>query len=95
MTGRANSRVFRRLAMSPQEAAQVLREFSRSTGSFSLTKEQVLEKYNDKWIAIYGGKVAAVADSLDELTSFVAAQGLPASETLFRHISPKEKVFIL
>ena len=95
MTGRAQSRVFRKLKVSPQEATAALRAFSQNARSFCLTKEQAVEKYNDKWVAIHSGNVAAVADTLEQLVLLVAAKNIPSSEALFRHISPKEKVFIL
>lgn len=92
---RATARVFNKLSNSPVDISSALRNFSASAASFSLTKEQALEKYKDKWIAIYRGEVQAVADDLAQLAQDVAAKQIPASETLFRHIDPKDKVFIL
>lgn len=91
----AKASIFKRLNHSPSHIHNVLRNFSANAGSFDLTKEQALEKYNNKWIAIYNGSVAAVADDLTQLALEVAAKHIPASETLFRHIDPKDKVFIL
>jgi hypothetical protein len=88
-------RVFGRVHLSPDHIHQALRSYSANAQSFSLTKDEALEKYRNKWIAIYNGEVEAVADSLEQLSSDIAAKQIPASETLFRHIDPKDKVFIL
>jgi phosphoenolpyruvate carboxylase len=95
MAQRAHSRVFSRAQKSPGEIQRALRNFSENASAFSLTKEEALEKYKDKWIAIYKGEVTAVADTLNQLATAIADQRIPASETLFRHIDPKDKVFIL
>lgn len=92
---RATARVFSKKGNSPTDISKALRNFSASASSFCLTKEEALEKYKDKWIAIYKGEVQAVADDLAQLAQDVAAKHIPASETLFRHIDPKDKVFIL
>jgi Na+/phosphate symporter len=91
----AVKRVFERVKLSPDHIHQALRSYSASVSSFSLTKDEAVEKYKDKWIAIYNGSVEAVADTLEQLSKEIADKHIPASETLFRHIDPMEKVFIL
>jgi hypothetical protein len=95
MANRATARVFKGLPKSPGEIQRALHTFSVNAASFSMSKEEALEKYKNKWIAIYDGKVAVVSDSLEKLTEAVKSQKIPASQTLFRHISPVDKVFIL
>jgi hypothetical protein len=89
------SRIFDRVKLSPDEIDRALQNYSANVSSFSLTKDEAVAKYKDKWIAIYNGGVEAVADSLEQLSREIAAKHIPASETLFRHIDPKEKIFIL
>ena len=88
-------KVFDRIDASPGDIHRALRAFSANASSFTMTKDEALEKYRDKWIAIYKGNVSAVADSLEELAAQIEKQHIPASEALFRHINPKDKVFIL
>jgi hypothetical protein len=95
MSRRATNRIFNKLGRSPGDIQRALQDFSASANAFTLTKEEALEKYRDKWIAIYKGEVSAVADSLNQLATAIAEKQLPAAETLFRHIDPKNKVFIL
>lgn len=95
MSNRASHKIFSKVGRSAGDIQRALQTFSANAESFSLTKEEALEKYCDKWIAIYEGEVTAVADTLTQLSAAVAAKSIPASEALFRHISPKDKVFIL
>jgi Family of unknown function (DUF5678) len=90
-----SQKVFDRLDSTPSEIHQALRAFSANAAAFTMTKEETLEKYRNKWIAIYKGNVSAVADTLEELSAKIAKQNIPSSEALFRHINPKDKVFIL
>ncbi|MDO8876326.1 MAG: hypothetical protein Q8M24_14630 [Pseudolabrys sp.] len=70
-------------------------DFSANTQSFSLTREEATKRFLNKWIAVYQGDVAAAADTLPELKASVRALGIPSGQALFRHIDPREKVFIL
>lgn len=94
MSNRAR-KIFSKVDKSPSEIQRTLQTFSANANAFSLTKEEAIKKYRNKWIAIYRGEVTTVADTLEELATAVAESHLPASETLFRHIDPKDKVFIL
>lgn len=95
MANWATARVFKGLPKSPQQIQMSLQSFSDNAGSFTLSKDEALEKYKNKWIAIYNGRVEAVADNLELLGAEISAKNIPASQTLFRHISSKNKVFIL
>jgi len=88
-------RVFEKIPQSPNDIKRAIATFSANARAFNLTKEEALAKYKDKWIAIYNGQVQAVADDLESLAREVAEKSIPASQTLFRHISSKDKVFIL
>ncbi len=95
MANRATARVFKGLPKTPRQIQMSLQSFSDNAGAFTLSKDEALEKYKNKWIAIYNGRVEAVADNLEVLTSEIRAKDIPVSQTLFRHISPKNRVFIL
>lgn len=85
--------IFENLRRSPGDISRGLVEFS-ANASIPLS-EQILEEYKNKWVAIYKGSILAAADDLDQLARLVAAQHVPATETIFKHIDRKEKVFIL
>lgn len=95
MTRKKSPKIFKRLDQSPRDIQRALDTFSDNANAFTLTKDEALEKYKDKWIAIYKGTVRAVADTLEQLSAQVAQKNIPKSETLFRRIDSKEKVFIL
>lgn len=91
----AKGTLVRKLSKSPAEIGRTLRDFSDSADAFTLSKDELVRRFLNKWIAIYQGDVAAAADDLHELKRRVAALGIPAGQALFRHIDRREKVFIL
>jgi len=95
MASREATKVSRNLRQSPVEIERAIRAFSANAKSFSLSRDEALQKYADKWIASHKGEVVAVADKLDDLLKIVESQNLPANEILCQHIDAKEKVFIL
>jgi hypothetical protein len=95
MTDRQATKVSRNIRRSPLEIERAIRAFSANARSFIMSREEALEKYKDKWIAIHKGEVVAVADSQDVLIADVESKSLPANEILYQHIDSKDKVFIL
>lgn len=95
MSSREATKVSRNLRRSPFEIGRAIRAFSANAKSFSLSRDEALEKYKDKWIAAHKGNVVAVADTMVELMRIVESKDIPANEILYRHIDSKEKVLIL
>lgn len=95
MPSREATKVSRNLRRSPFEIERAIRAFSANAKSFSMSRDEALKKYKDKWIAIHKGDVVAVADSILDLVRIVESKNLSANEILYRRIDSKEKVFIL
>jgi len=95
MSGRETTKVSRNLRRSPLEIERAIRMFSANAKSFSLSREEALEKYKDKWIAIHKGEVIAVAETLPELARAAEEQGFSSDEVLYQRIDAKEKILIL
>lgn len=95
MKRNAAEKVVKYLRESPKNIGRAIDDFGANARAFSMSKEEALEKYENKWIAIYDGGVAAVADSLDALAHRVEEMKIPASQAIFRRIDRKEKVLIL
>jgi hypothetical protein len=72
-----------------------LRSFSKSAAVFSAGSPRLIDKYEDKWVGVYEGKVVASADTLDEVTREISRKGIPLNETMIRRIDRKEKTLIL
>jgi hypothetical protein len=85
----------RKLTKSPAEIGRALREFSSNADSFAVSKDELVRRFLNKWIAIYRGDVAAASDDLHDLKRRVAALGIPPGHAVFRRVDRHEKVFIL
>lgn len=89
------SKVFGQISQSAAEISRAIQSFSANAAAFSPSEEEAVEKYKNKWVAIYEGKIQAVADSLNQLFREIAEKKIPASQTLFRHIDAKDRVLTL
>lgn len=83
------------LGAPPQKIARDLRAFSRTGQFLSSNEPQLLKKYSKQWIAVYNGKVCAVAKSLDGVISKLQKQGLPPNESIIRYMDTSGRKLIL
>ena len=86
----------RKLIGDPQKIHDDLQEFSKSAELFSTSKYHLLvEKYPDKWIAVYGGEVKAHADSFEAVLEMVREMDLPRDLTMIELIETDPITMIL
>ena len=95
MTNRESTKVSRNIRRSPLEIEKAIRAFSANARLFVMSREEAIEKYKDKWIAVHKGDVVIIADTLDELVQKVGKAGYSPDEILYQHIDSLDKVFIL
>jgi hypothetical protein len=95
MPDREATKVSRNIRRSPLEIERAIRAFSANARSFVMSREEAIEKYKDKWIAIHKGDVVLVADTLPDLARQAADAGYSPDEILYHHIDSLDKVFIL
>ena len=86
---------FDRLSGRVAEIQRALRDFSASAQLLSSDQPRLIDDYEHKWVGVYKGQIAVVADTLDELNEQIARKHLPAGETLVRYIDREEKTLIL
>ena len=80
-----------------ERASQIkesLDAFSQNERVFSTNRPRLIDKYEGKWIAVFQGKVAASADTIEEVAAGVEEQGIPLSDTMIRHIGREAKTYI-
>ena len=80
-----------------ERASQIkesLDAFSQNERMFSTNRPRLIDKYEGKWIAVFQGKVAASADTIEEVAADVEEQGIPLSDTMIRHIGREAKTYI-
>ena len=89
------SKALRQAGKQAAAIGRSLETFSKSAAVFSADHPRLIERYEDKWVGVYQGKVAGSADTFDELARQIARQGIPLAETMIRRIDRKEKTLIL
>lgn len=58
-------------------------------------RDELLERYPDRWVAVYDGQVVADDPELDLLLQTVRDRGLPPSHVYRTHLSTREELLIL
>ena len=75
--------------------AQSWRDFAASARSLADNSVEFHEKYANKWVALYKGKVEVVGDSFDEIMSELRVRKIPSNKALVRFVGEKEMTLIL
>ena len=82
------------LGDSLESAASELRDFARSSEMLSSDRD-LAQEYPQKWIAVYGGEVRAVADELATLLEELDRLDVPRSNTVVRYMEKEPRTLIL
>jgi len=77
------------------KVASGLSEFRRTAGVFSSRSEDLLRKYEKRWVAAFAGKVQADAATLKGLLAKVDRLGLPRGAVMVRFIERETQKLIL
>lgn len=81
--------------MTTREIAEHLEHFNGDTEWYRAHRDDLLARYPDQWIAIYGGEVVGAAEDAEELFTRLKEQGVPIAHTFFAHPSGEEEDWIL
>jgi chaperone required for assembly of F1-ATPase len=79
----------------PRAIAKQIHDFRRSAVMFSSDAPRMIEKYEDKWIAVLDGVVRAEAHDFEALFAEILAQGISRQHVLVRHVQRDERTLIL
>ena len=79
----------------PQRLDADLQRFRKDAKMLSSKRINFAEKYPNRWVAIYGGKVQADADSLDHLLARLDALNIPRGKAVIRHMNQSKRRMIL
>ena len=83
------------LGASPNKIARDLRAFSRTARVVSSNERQLLKRYPKQWVAVYNGKVRAVAKSLDGVISKLEKLRVPPNQSIIRYMDTSGRKLIL
>ncbi len=79
----------------PQRLDADLQRFRKDAKMLSSKRINFAEKYPNRWVAIYGGKVQADADSLDYLLARLDALKIPRGKAVIRCMNQSMRRMIL
>jgi hypothetical protein len=79
----------------PRAIAKQIHDFRRSAVMFSTDSPRMIEKYENKWIAVLDGKVEVEADDFEALFEEIVAQGISRQHVLVRHVQRDQRTLIL
>lgn len=79
----------------PQEVAHKLQQFRQSAKFLSSRRAYLVKRYPKEWVAIYGGKVKAHAQTLSSLLEEVDRQNLPRQHVAIGFLDTTERRLIL
>lgn len=74
--------------------AEDLIDFDESARKLSEDRS-LADRYDQQWVAVYGGEIAASAADMDELLRQLSEACVPASKAVIRFIERKERTLIL
>ena len=77
-----------------EKVAKSLADFDESMGRL-LNDETLLDRYADKWVGVWQGKVQAAEDDLDTLLNVLEQKDVPRSETAIRFMETEPETLIL
>jgi hypothetical protein len=75
----------------PEDVAIALTDFNKDFQWFLRSREELLLKYEDKWVAIYTKKVLDSDENLTTLVKRLKAKGLQPEQLLIQFL-PKEPI---
>jgi hypothetical protein len=89
-----------RLSRKQQEAAPLqrgfaFRSFAKSAELFESCEAAMMREHKNKWIGIYDGHVAAIADTFQLLVSEIRQKKVPLNQTYIRCLESSPRTLIL
>ena len=88
-----NNTVLTALGGNAEQISRELGEFTANARALSGHMPRFIDEYPEKWVAVYGGHIAASGDSLEQAAQDAANKGVPAAHSILRHITREEKTY--
>jgi len=91
----ARKKIARHIGATPKQVDRELRSFSHAARLLSSDHPRLIEKYPQKWVGIYDGKVQATATSFSALVTKLKKKGTAPNEAIIRYIDTSGRKLIL
>lgn len=83
------------LKLHARKISDSLDTFSANEKVFSSSVPRLVDRYEDKWVGVFHGRVVVAEDTLESVTSALMAKGIPLGDAMIRRIDREEKTLIL
>src|SRR5712692_1391827 len=89
------SNLLDQIAVTAADVAATLHLFSVSARVLESDWTCLIEEYENKWVGIFDGKVAAAADSFEDVLQQIERKALPINQTIVSCIDREERTLVL
>ena len=91
----SRSEVLRHLGGSVAQINREMVAFAKTARRLSLRHRNLVDRYPSRWIALYGGRVAADAKTLPALVRQLKRKRIPSQKAVVRFMTRDEATLIL
>jgi len=79
----------------PARLNRDLQEFRKAALALSSDHPRLIDKYPNQWVAVYRGKVAAHASTLNAILGKMKRKKIPQKHTIVRYVEKNKRTMIL
>ncbi len=80
---------------SPREIQEDLARFTQDMLYFDEHREELLQQYPDRWVAVYHQQVVGATKDLERLVRQLERKGIPPGRAFIEYLTDAETVLIL
>ena len=80
---------------SPDSIREELAEFRRNAAAFSAAHPRLIDRYRQRWVAVFGGDVVADGESFEAVMDGIDRLGLPRAQVMVRFVHADARTLIL
>jgi len=66
------------------------RQYEESVSFIDRNREELLKKYDDKWVVVYNAKVVADGEKYEDVARKIHREGLPIEEVVIKFLTSRK-----
>ena len=72
-----------------------LERFNRDAAFYEAHREELLQQYPERWVAVYNQEIVVTAKDLEQLVVQLQRKGIPRGRAFVEYVTAKEELLIL
>lgn len=72
-----------------------LERFDRDAAFYEAHREELLQQYPERWVAIYNQEIVGAAEDLKQLIAQLERKGIPRGRAFVEYVTSNEELLIL